>query len=173
MWYFNDHCGNSHSSPGLAEASWGGTSWDGAPSARCRVCFPSAQRTLARQRDGTRCIFPSGMMYARSMATLARIRLTSLLAVSCRDISIAGKGDGLDGDASGLWTEMAGIIGQVEPPFVLVENSPMLTSRGFTEYNRLWPRWVRWKTWSCGSFRRRRLSWPRSYLDLAHHFSLA
>ncbi len=48
----------------------------------------------------------------------------------CQDISIAGKGDGLDGERSGLWTEMARIIGQVEPAFVYVENSPMLTSRG-------------------------------------------
>lgn len=48
----------------------------------------------------------------------------------CQDVSIAGKGDGLDGERSGLWTEFARIIGEVEPRFVFVENSPMLTSRG-------------------------------------------
>lgn len=53
----------------------------------------------------------------------------------CQDISIAGKGDGLDGERSGLWTEMARIIGQIEPAFVFVENSPMLTSRGL---HRVW-----------------------------------
>lgn len=44
----------------------------------------------------------------------------------CQDISIAGGGDGLEGERSGLWREMARIIGEVRPPFVLVENSPML-----------------------------------------------
>lgn len=48
----------------------------------------------------------------------------------CQDISIAGKGDGLDGERSGLWSEMARITGEVQPRFVFVENSPMLASRG-------------------------------------------
>lgn len=48
----------------------------------------------------------------------------------CQDISIAGKGKGLEGERSGLWREMARIIGEVRPRYVLVENSPMLTVRG-------------------------------------------
>ena len=49
----------------------------------------------------------------------------------CQDISTAkGKGDGLDGEQSGLWREMARIIHEVRPRFVFVENSPALTSRG-------------------------------------------
>jgi DNA (cytosine-5)-methyltransferase 1 len=48
----------------------------------------------------------------------------------CQDISIAGKGDGLDGERSGMWREMARIIGEVRPKYCFVENSPMLTSRG-------------------------------------------
>ncbi|MDD5159654.1 MAG: DNA cytosine methyltransferase [Sulfuricurvum sp.] len=48
----------------------------------------------------------------------------------CQDISSAGSGCGLDGARSGLWREMARIIGEVRPPRVLVENSPLLTSRG-------------------------------------------
>ena len=48
----------------------------------------------------------------------------------CQDISVAGKGDGLDGERSGMWREMARIICEVQPRFVFVENSPMLTSRG-------------------------------------------
>jgi DNA (cytosine-5)-methyltransferase 1 len=50
----------------------------------------------------------------------------------CQDISIAGKGDGLDGERSGLWREMARVVGEVRPRFVFVENSPMLTFRGGT-----------------------------------------
>lgn len=48
----------------------------------------------------------------------------------CQDISQCGKGAGIDGERSGLWVEMARIICEVNPQFVLVENSPMLTARG-------------------------------------------
>ena len=48
----------------------------------------------------------------------------------CQDISVAGKGAGIDGERSGLWGEMRRIIGEVRPLFVLVENSPALTLRG-------------------------------------------
>ena len=48
----------------------------------------------------------------------------------CQDISVAGKGKGIEGERSGLWIEFARIIGEVQPSFVFVENSPMLASRG-------------------------------------------
>ena len=48
----------------------------------------------------------------------------------CQDISAAGKGSGIDGTRSGLWREMARVIGEVRPRYVLVENSPVLTVRG-------------------------------------------
>lgn len=48
----------------------------------------------------------------------------------CQDISSAGKGAGIDGERSGLWSEMARIISEVRPREVWVENSPMLVSRG-------------------------------------------
>lgn len=51
----------------------------------------------------------------------------------CQDISVAGKGLGLDGERSGLWKEMARIILEVQPIYVLVENSPMLVSRGLAQ----------------------------------------
>ena len=47
----------------------------------------------------------------------------------CTDISLAGRGAGIDGAASGLWSEYARIIREVEPRFVFVENVPALTSR--------------------------------------------
>ena len=49
---------------------------------------------------------------------------------NCQDISVAGKGAGLEGARSGLWTEMLRIISEVEPRFIFVENSPMLVVRG-------------------------------------------
>ena len=48
----------------------------------------------------------------------------------CQDISAAGRGAGIDGERSGMWSHMARIVGEVSPKYVFVENSPMLTSRG-------------------------------------------
>ena len=48
----------------------------------------------------------------------------------CQDISAAGKGAGIDGERSGMWSHMARIVGEVRPKYVFVENSPILTSRG-------------------------------------------
>ena len=48
----------------------------------------------------------------------------------CQDISAAGRGAGIDGERSGLWREMARIVGEVRPRYVFVENSPLLVGRG-------------------------------------------
>ena len=48
----------------------------------------------------------------------------------CQDISVSGKGAGIDGERSGMWSHMARIIGEVRPRFAFVENSPALISRG-------------------------------------------
>ena len=48
----------------------------------------------------------------------------------CQDISAAGGGAGIDGARSGMWREMARIVGEVRPRLVFVENSPMLVGRG-------------------------------------------
>jgi len=48
----------------------------------------------------------------------------------CQDISSAGGGAGITGSRSGLWKEMARIIGEVRPQYAFIENSPMLTLRG-------------------------------------------
>jgi DNA (cytosine-5)-methyltransferase 1 len=48
----------------------------------------------------------------------------------CQDISVAGKGAGIDGARSGMWAHMARIIGEVRPRYVFVENSPALLTRG-------------------------------------------
>ena len=48
----------------------------------------------------------------------------------CQDISVAGKGAGIDGDRSGLWSELCRIISEVRPRYALIENVPMLIHRG-------------------------------------------
>jgi DNA (cytosine-5)-methyltransferase 1 len=99
----------------------------------CAVEFAAYPRSvlLARQRDGMLPRFPvwddvrtfDGKPWRGHVDVISG-------GFPCQDISIAGKGDGLDGERSGLWSEMARIIGEVQPRFAFVENSPMLTSRG-------------------------------------------
>lgn len=48
----------------------------------------------------------------------------------CQDISISGYGKGLSGERSGLWFEYLRVIQEVNPNVVLIENSPMLRTRG-------------------------------------------
>lgn len=80
---------------------------------------------------------------------LRRIRHSLVVSggFPCQDISVAGKGAGIDGQNSGLWREMRRVVCEIRPAIVFVENSPMLTSRGlhtilghFSEmgYNALW-----------------------------------
>src|SRR5690606_14094616 len=48
----------------------------------------------------------------------------------CQDISYAGKGAGIKGERSGLWTEFARIVRELRPTYVLVENVAALLARG-------------------------------------------
>ncbi len=48
----------------------------------------------------------------------------------CQDISLAGRGAGLAGDRSGLWSEYARLVRELRPSFVIVENVSALLGRG-------------------------------------------
>lgn len=48
----------------------------------------------------------------------------------CQDISAAGRGAGITGERSGLWSEFARVLRMVRPRYAFIENSPMLTLRG-------------------------------------------
>jgi DNA (cytosine-5)-methyltransferase 1 len=50
----------------------------------------------------------------------------------CQDISVAGKGAGIEGERSGLWSEYARIIGEVRPRIVIVENVAAMLGRGLS-----------------------------------------
>ena len=50
----------------------------------------------------------------------------------CQDISIAGYGVGIEGERSGLWSEMLRIISEIRPKFALIENVSAITFRGGT-----------------------------------------
>jgi DNA (cytosine-5)-methyltransferase 1 len=51
----------------------------------------------------------------------------------CQDISLAGKGAGITGARSGLWSEYARLIGELRPRYVVAENVPALRSRGLDQ----------------------------------------
>ena len=48
----------------------------------------------------------------------------------CQDISLAGKGEGLNGKKSGLWWFMHGCISRLRPSVIVLENVPAITFRG-------------------------------------------
>ena len=96
---------------------------------------------LQRQRDGILPAFPvwddirtfradndecGG--YIEKLSRLPNLTISG--GFPCQDISCAGKGAGIEGERSGLWTEMARVIREIRPDRVFVENSPMLVGRG-------------------------------------------
>ena len=86
---------------------------------------------LARQRDGCLEPFPIWDDITTFDGNPWRGRVDVVSGgFPCQDISSAGKGEGIGGKRSGLWAQMARIIYEVQPKYVLVENSPMLVSRG-------------------------------------------
>ena len=99
----------------------------------CAVEYNAYARSvlLARQNDGTLAPFPVW----DDVRTFDGRPWRGIVDVvsggfPCQDISVAGAGAGIDGERSGLWSEMARIICEVQPRFAFVENSPMLTCRG-------------------------------------------
>lgn len=93
---------------------------------------PYAQDVLlARQRDGIFDPFPVW----DDVQTFDGHPWRGLVNVvsggfPCQDISVAGKGAGISGARSGLWSHMARIVGEVRPEYVFIENSPALITRG-------------------------------------------
>lgn len=70
--------------------------------------------------------FPLGMAWAGW--TVGRSLVTG--GFPCQDISVAGKGAGLDGERSGLFWEMLRVIKILQPDDVLGENVGALAERG-------------------------------------------
>lgn len=91
----------------------------------------AASILVARQNDGLLPVFPiwSDVSTFDGKPWQGHIDIISG-GFPCQDISAAGKGLGIDGPRSGLWSQFARIIGEVRPKFSFIENSPMLASRG-------------------------------------------
>lgn len=48
----------------------------------------------------------------------------------CQDISVAGHGEGISGERSGIWKNVAAAVGVVRPRFVFLENVAVIRGRG-------------------------------------------
>ena len=48
----------------------------------------------------------------------------------CQDISVAGKGVGIGGKRSGLWSEIVRLADEIRPRYLFLENVSAITSRG-------------------------------------------
>ncbi len=89
------------------------------------------QVLLARQRDGILEPFPIWDDATTFDGNPWRGKVQVISAGwPCTEISAAGTGEGLDGKKSGLWSEVARTIFEVQPQWCLLENSPLLVSRG-------------------------------------------
>ena len=89
------------------------------------------QILLQRQRDGILPRFPIWDDVTTFDGTSWRGKVDVVCGgFPCQDISSAGGGAGISGARSGLWKEMFRIIGEIQPRFAFVENSPLLVGRG-------------------------------------------
>ena len=91
----------------------------------------------------------------------------------CQDISVAGKGAGIDGERSGLWREMFRLVRECRPEWVLAENVGALRTRGAdrvladleAEGYACWPLVV--GAWAVGAPHKRERVWIVAHRDEA------
>jgi DNA (cytosine-5)-methyltransferase 1 len=95
-------------------------SWQVEQDAYCRAVlarhFPDAARYEDVREVGARNLAPVDLICG---------------GFPCQDLSSAGRGAGIDGARSGLWSEFARIVRELRPRYVVVENVPaLLTGKG-------------------------------------------
>lgn len=83
------------------------------------------QRKILKQN------WPNTKQY-EDIRKIKRIKYVDIVSggFPCQDISIAGKGKGIHGVRSGLWSEMHRVCRIIKPKYIIIENSPMLLIRG-------------------------------------------
>lgn len=99
--------------------------------AYCEIDAYCREVLAARMRDGSLDAAPI-CHDVRKLAGAPWSQTVDLVCggFPCQDISLAGKGAGLDGARSGLWSEMFRVICEVRPRWVIVENVSALLDRG-------------------------------------------
>lgn len=67
-----------------------------------------------------------------SLSSKIMVGITDIIygGFPCQDISVAGRGKGLEGKRSGLFFEIVRLAKEIKPKFIFLENVPAITSRG-------------------------------------------
>lgn len=86
---------------------------------------------LSRMQDGSLDVAPIW----DDVRTLCRKHLDVSIDIifggfPCQDISVAGRGAGLVGERSGLYTHIERLVEETKPTFVFLENVPAIRTRG-------------------------------------------
>lgn len=112
---------------GLERAKLEGAEYDGFETvAFCEIeKFP--QKVLAKHWPNVPCYHDVRELTG---ARCGRIDIITA-GFPCQDISLSGRGEGITGERSGLWSEVARLVGELRPKFIILENSPALLVRGF------------------------------------------
>ena len=91
---------------------------------------PFCRRVLAKHWPEVRCYDDVQMLTADRLVA-DNISVDIICGgFPCQDISVAGRGAGLAGERSGLWSEFARLIGEIRPSYAIVENVAALLGRG-------------------------------------------
>lgn len=90
---------------------------------------PYCRAVLAKHWPGVPVFHDVRTVGAQSLAGVGAVDVICG-GFPCQDISLAGRGAGIDGERSGLWSEYARIIGEVRPRYIIVENVAALLNRG-------------------------------------------
>lgn len=142
MWYYLDNSENAPSSAEAVVASWEESSSTGAPSALLSsMPTPVAQYYADRLTD-TCPVFPSGMMYARSTATLGAEALTSLQeGFPARTSASLARATASMVSAADCGPKWHGSSARLNLHSCSWRTAQCSLLGGFTEYGQTWPRW--------------------------------
>lgn len=88
--------------------------------------LPNANGTREQQSEGNQ---PESRGWPSDVCTVEPVDCL-IGGFPCQDISLAGKGAGLDGSRSGLWWEYYRLVRELRPRYVVLENVRVLITRG-------------------------------------------
>lgn len=91
---------------------------------------PFCQRVLAKHWPKVPCYDEVRTLTADRLAAYGVAVDVICGGFPCQDLSVAGAGAGLSGSRSGLWSEIARLVGELRPQYVIVENVSALLGRG-------------------------------------------
>lgn len=108
-----------------------GLHWAGMRTVAFCEADPFARSILARHWPGVPC-YPDMRGLTAAHLHADGVPRPDLLCggFPCQDVSAAGRGAGLDGERSGLWSEMQRLVAETRPRWVVAENVPALRVRG-------------------------------------------